>query len=534
MWVDVLVEAILAERPGPYVVNDSWTPSGLVHVGSLRGVILHDAVVRGLRERGKQVRFLYGFDDYDPFDAVPAGLPEEFFRPHLGKPLCEVPWVDGMARSFAERYIAEFEAIIRAVGGGCEFYRTSALYRSGQLDAAMRVVLDRAEEIVRIEREITGSTRAERHPVQVVCEACGRIATTVVLGWDGTEVAYTCRPDKVAWARGCGYQGRRSPFRGGAKMTFRTEWAAKWWLFGVQVEGAGKDHMTRGGTHDTASAVARRIFGITPPFAIPYEWIYIGGKKMSGSAGRGVPARELVEVLRPELVRFLIVRAHHRTAINFDPGGETIPRLYDEYDRAAAAYFGELQPKTPGEAQDVHDLARTFRYAWLREDSPEPFYRPRFAKVAYLLQMPHVDLEAAVAREKGSPLTDRDREELWARVRDARRWLERWAPDRYRFTVQPHLPDVTRTLSQAQRTLLGRLADFLEREEPTGEAIQARIHALKAELGLSPEEAFGAVYLSFLGKPSGPQAGWMLAALDRGFVVRRLREASGTVPAPAS
>jgi lysyl-tRNA synthetase class I len=32
--------------------------------------------------------------------------------------------------------------------------------------------------------------------------------------------------------------------------------------------------------------------------------------------------------------------------------------------------------------------------------------------------------------------------------------------------------------------------------------------------------------LAFLGKASGPQAGWFLAALDRDFVVARLREAA--------
>jgi len=534
MWVDALVDAILAERTGPFIVNDSWTPSGLVHVGSLRGVILHDAVTRGLRERGQETRFLYGFDDYDPFDAVPAGLAESFFAPHLGKPLCDVPWVDGTSPSFADRYTSEFQEMIHKTGCRPEFYRTSDLYRAGTFDQAIRLVLDHAEEIVRIERAITGSTRAERHPIQVVCERCGRIATTVVLGWDGEGVSYECRPDKVAWARGCGHVGRRSPFRGGAKMTFRTEWAAKWWLFGVKVEGAGKDHMTRGGTYDTASAVARQIFGITPPYPIPYEWIYLGGKKMSGSAGRGVPARELLDVLRPELVRFLIVRTHHRSAIDFRPGGETIPRLYDEYDRAAAAYFGELHPRTPGEADDVRDLARTFHYAWLLDAPPQPFYRPRFVRVAYLVQMPHVDIEAVVEREKGAPLTEQDRTELLARIRDAQRWLARWAPDRYRFTVQPHLPEAAQRLSPAQRALLARLADFLEATQPSGEAIQARIHQLKTELGLSPEEAFGAVYLAFLGRGSGPQAGWFLAALDRTFVIGRLREAAGAVPAEAA
>jgi lysyl-tRNA synthetase class 1 len=53
------------------------------------------------------------------------------------------------------------------------------------------------------------------------------------------------------------------------------------------------------------------------------------------------------------------------------------------------------------------------------------------------------------------------------------------------------------------------------------------VHALKNELGLPAKEAFGAIYLVFLGKPSGPQAGWFLASLDPAFVRARLREAAG-------
>jgi len=45
-------------------------------------------------------------------------------------------------------------------------------------------------------------------------------------------------------------------------------------------------------------------------------------------------------------------------------------------------------------------------------------------------------------------------------------------------------------------------------------------------MGLTPREAFSAIYLAFLGKDSGPQAGWFLAALDREFVLRRLEEAA--------
>ncbi len=47
-WADELASAL----SGSQVVNDSKTPSGTVHVGSLRGVVLHDAIARALRDHG--------------------------------------------------------------------------------------------------------------------------------------------------------------------------------------------------------------------------------------------------------------------------------------------------------------------------------------------------------------------------------------------------------------------------------------------------------------------------------------------------
>jgi lysyl-tRNA synthetase class 1 len=64
------------------------------------------------------------------------------------------------------------------------------------------------------------------------------------------------------------------------------------------------------------------------------------------------------------------------------------------------------------------------------------------------------------------------------------------------------------------------------------DAVQAAVHELKSALGLSAQDAFGALYLAFLGTRSGPQAGALLAALDRSFVVRRLREAAGLEAVP--
>ncbi len=518
MWVDLLADEILRTRTeARHIVNDAKSPSGRIHVGSLRGVILHDCVTRALRDRGAAAEFVYGYDDYDPMDGLPAG--HDDLAPYLGMPLCNVPSPDpAVAPSFARYYADEFTRVFTRLGATPRIYWTSEMYRSGAFDQTIRVALDRAEEIIELDRAISGSRKAERHPVQVVCESCGKIGTTVLLGWDGAQAAYECRPEKVTWAQGCGYLGWRSPFGGGSKLQYSTEWAAKWRLLGVTVEGAGKDHMTRGGSFDRAAAIVEAVYAYPRPFSIPYEWFLVGGRKMKSSAGIGTPAAEFADLIRPDLARFAIVRPHYRQHVNFDPGGETIPTLYDEFDRAAAAFFGrEHDP----------DLARTFYYSILGPAAGDVF-RLRFAHLVHLSQMPSVDLPAAVEREKGEPLTEADRQELAVRLADAQRWLETHAPPSHRLEVQATLPEAAARLSDAQRRFLADLVPLVERAE-SGEALHAAIHALKGEHSLAPKAAFGAIYLAFLGKESGPQAGWFLAALDRGFVVRRLREAAAVL-----
>jgi lysyl-tRNA synthetase class 1 len=140
--------------------------------------------------------------------------------------------------------------------------------------------------------------------------------------------------------------------------------------------------------------------------------------------------------------------------------------------------------------------------------------------------MPTVDLPDAVARDKGGPLSEADQIELAQRVTDARRWLATYAPEHDKFAVQASLPATAATLTRAQRRYLARVGESLAERPWDGEELHAHLHALKAEMGLTPREAFGAIYQAFLGKDSGPQAGWFLTALDPQFVLTRLREAA--------
>ena len=85
-WADELA----ARVTGPQVVNDSKTPSGTVHVGSLRGPVLIDVIVRALRANDIETTFLYGVDDLDPMDAQALLTPDAVER-EMGRPLAQIP-----------------------------------------------------------------------------------------------------------------------------------------------------------------------------------------------------------------------------------------------------------------------------------------------------------------------------------------------------------------------------------------------------------------------------------------------------------
>ncbi len=522
-WAD----EIAASVEGPQVVNDSKTPSGTVHVGSLRGVVLHDAIVRALRERDVPVEFRYGVEDLDPMDTQ-AFLTGDAVDRSMGMPLCSVPPPAGSsAPNYARHFANLFLDTFAGLGIRPQLYWWSEQYAVGAMDPYIERALDGAATILRIYATVsTVEHPPDWLPVSVICEACGRSGTTLATGWDGREVGYECRPDLVTWAAGCGNRGRVSPFGGRAKLVWNVEWAARWGLMGVTIEGCGKDLATAGGSRDRADAISREVFQREPPLNVPYEFLNIGGKKMATSKGRGAAAHEMAELLPSELLRFLFLRHKPRRALEFDPEGDTVPGLFDEFDRIAAAAAGR-----PVRGELPPDPERIFRASLVDASADPPVegarFRPPFRHLALLVQVPGVDLPARMAAEKGAPLDEVEHSILEQRTAVARVWLASFAPDRYRVDVRSEaVPADVASLEPPQRAYLAALADAAEAETPVaGDAWQDLIFRTAEQTDVASGWAFEALYRAFLGRPNGPRAGWLLASLDRGFVLGRLREA---------
>jgi len=525
-WADELA----ARLTGPQVVNDSKTPSGTVHVGSLRGPVILDVIVRALRARQLPTTLLYGVDDLDPMDAQAMLTPDASER-WMGAPLANVPDPVGdchasYARHFAALFIDTFSGLgIRPD----RYYWMSEIYLGGQVDPFIRIALDRADVVRDIYRRVSRVERPEGWlPVHVICPTCGKVGTTLARDWDGETVAFECQPDLVTWATGCSSSGRIAPFAGAAKLPWNLEWAVQWSMFGVTVEPCGKDLATAGGSRDRSDAIAREVFDREPPLNLPYEFLNIGGRKMSSSKGRGAAAHEIAEVVPAEQLRLLMVRPRPNHAIEFDPDGtDAIPRLFDESDRIAAASAGV---EVKGDLPPDHD--RVFAASLVDPDADllaaGAAYRPPFAHLALLLQVPGVDIGARMEAEKGAPLTDAERDLLEERARAARAWLAAYAPERARIEVRRDaLPPAAAGLDADQRRALSGLAARLQGTQTwDGEALQGAIFEAARSEGLPAGRLFAALYLSFLGQPSGPRAGWLLASLPADFVVDRLLAAA--------
>jgi len=483
-------------------------------VGSMRGVAVHGLIHEILGEYGLASEYRYELNDFDPFDSIPGYLDADAFREHLGKPLYAVPSPEAGFANYAEYFGDEFVSVHKKAGFTPNYYRATEMYRSGVMDPFIKIALERAKDVRRILKEVSGSTKDESWlPVSVVCENCGKIMTTRAYDYDGETVGYACdrNPDE---AKSCGHTGRVAPWKGTAKLFWKAEWAAKWVAQGVDIEGGGKDHSTKGGSRDVANHICREVFEAEPPFDIPYEFFLVGGKKMSSSKGRGSSAKDMSDLFPPELFRLVLIGKDIKEQIDIDPSGESVPRLYDWYD--------ELAEGVRSGAADDHSRLYTLCEMPEKRAAFVATWQMRFREVAFIVQMAHLSLTEETMRVKGSALTEEEKIALDVRARYAKYWLGAYAPEEFKYELQEEIPSVA--LSDAQKKALTALMDFLQNDERTGEELHLRLHEMKTEIPIQPKELFQAIYRIFLNRESGPKAGWFLAGLPRDFVIKRIGE----------
>src|SRR3989304_5062121 len=96
----------IVEKNG-YFVYDEKTPSGVIHIGSGRGWVIHDVIAKALREKGVKARFVLSADDMDPLDKPSSLLSKEENERYMGVPFRYIPSPEKGYDNFGDYYFRQ-------------------------------------------------------------------------------------------------------------------------------------------------------------------------------------------------------------------------------------------------------------------------------------------------------------------------------------------------------------------------------------------------------------------------------------------
>lgn len=407
-WVARLADEVIADAQAraargerdaqaPIVCASGLSPSGPIHLGNLREVMVPHLVADEIRRRGIPCEHILSWDDYDRFRKVPGGIEGiESWSDHVGRALSAVPAPPESPRpNWAEHFKAEMVTALDRLGVPYRGISQTAMYTSGAYrDRVLLAMRERGriDEILgryrtkvplraagadsddAAEREAaegsgaagedegSGTAGGEYYPFRPYCATCGRDTTTVVSYDDASHgLRYTCSHPA------CGDRERSHPdepqemnlgtdFHG--KLVWKVDWPMRWAYEGVIFEPSGVDHQSPGSSYVVGGQLVSEVFGGWQPIGPMYAFVGIAGMaKMSSSRG-GVPTpADALSIMEPHMLRWLYARRRPNqsftVAFNHD-----IHRLYDEWDaldRKVAAGRGQ-----PG---DVAVHARSTRTA---------------------------------------------------------------------------------------------------------------------------------------------------------------------------
>jgi lysyl-tRNA synthetase class 1 len=348
-WVARYADDVIAEAgrraPGKKIIVASGiSPSGPIHLGNLREIMVPHLVADEIKRRGVPCEHILSWDDFDRYRKVPAGY-DASYAEHIGKPLTSVPAPPGSAyETWSDHFKAPFREALAALGVVVTEISQTEEYTAG---AYREQVLHAMRERRRID-EVLGRYRTKKKaaqaegdegedddagagvadtyfPFKPYCSVCDRDLTTVTAyDDDTTELTYTC-------ACGHGETVRLSEFTRG-KLVWKVDWPMRWAFKGVDFEPSGVDHQSPGSSFTVGQQLVREIFGAEPPIGPMYAFVGISGMaKMSSSKG-GVPiAADALQIMEPQLLRWLYTRRRPNQAFNISFGDE-ISRTYDEWD----------------------------------------------------------------------------------------------------------------------------------------------------------------------------------------------------------
>ena len=301
-----------------------YGPSGLPHIGTF-GEVARTTMVRHafrvLTDDAIETRLLAFSDDMDGLRKTPDNVPNRaLVEANLGKPLSEVPDPFGEYDSFGAHNNARLRGFLDSFGFDYEFASSTAYYKAGKFDAALKHMLKRFDAIQQIMLPSLREERAATYSPFLPIHPATRVVMQVPL------TGYDAEAGTIRWRDPATGEDFETPVTGGkCKLQWKPDWAMRWYALGVDYEMSGKDLIN---SVKLSSQIVRALGG-APPDGFNYElFLDEKGQKISKSKGNGLTIDEWLTYASPEsLSQFMYQKPSAAKRLYFD----VIPRTVDDY-----------------------------------------------------------------------------------------------------------------------------------------------------------------------------------------------------------
>jgi lysyl-tRNA synthetase class 1 len=520
-WYDMMAQKVITrERKLDRSLDKVRTEmglgaSGFPHIGSLGDAARSYAVTLALKDRGFNSELVAFCDDKDGLRKVPAGLPKTLEK-YLGFPVSSIPDPFGCHESYGKHMSSLLlEALDKC---GIEYHYVSAkeVYEKGMLLNEIRAILSNAQKVGEIVKEEVGQERyTEVLPFFPVCEKCGRIYTTKALEYlpKTDKVLYSCEGLEIRGKliAGCGHKGEADITRGEGKLSWKSEFAARWKALDIRFEAYGKDIADSVRINDR---ICREILCFEPPSHARYEmFLDKGGKKISKSAGNVFTPQVWFRYGSPQSLLLLMLKRFVGTrTLNVSD----VPAYMNELDYLEDVYFGKKPAK---DAKELGKLRGLYEYCWVMKTPSKSSVHAPYNLLTFLAKMAPKEcatdfiaekLQSYGYLQKNQPLD----EDLAKRIEYAFDWVHDFE----------EIKETAVELSTEEKKAIAGLLKVLEAEDEA-EKIQGAIFNAAKTSGVPPSRFFKTLYMILMGAPQGPRLGPYILAMGKHNVTAALQRA---------
>jgi lysyl-tRNA synthetase class 1 len=489
--------------------------SGFPHIGSLGDAARSNAVSLALKDLGYNSELIAYCDDKDGLRKVPAGLTNADLEKYLGYPVSSIPDPFGCHESYGKHMSSLLLDALDKCGIQYKYYSANEVYKKGLLLKEIRDLLNGAQNVGQIVKEEVGQeTYTEVLPYFAICEKCGHLYTTRAYRFDPKtdNVFYKCEGLEIKGKRisGCGHEGEMDIKSGNGKLTWKSEFAARWRALDIRFEAYGKDIADSVRINDR---ISREILEFEPPNHAKYEmFLDKGGKKISKSTGNVFTPQVWLQYGSPQSLLLLMLKRFVGTR-SLDVSD--IPLYMNELDELEDVYFDKKQLNQ----KETSRLKGLYQYCWTMTPPEKPSIHVPYNLLAFLVKMAPKECLNDYIAEKLQTYGYLQKNQKIDEGLDKRiKYTQNWSSD------FEEIKETNVTLNpEAKKAITELLQNLPTADEP--DKIQNTIFSAAKNNGLKPSEFFKTLYTILIGASQGPRLGPYILAMGKQNVSNALERA---------